>query len=163
VTDSELLDGVQDLSLLSDRQLLERLVRTTEKIEERMTVDEDYLKAAFNSLDVQWTDLQTRLAAQATQLQQALADETEYQSLKTTVNAIADKMQADAVAMSNTAQPSAVADPSNPATAATVPADPSTPIQADSGAASASAPAGDNSASTSESPAPDSGAAPFTS
>lgn len=168
VNDSELLDGVQDLSLLSDRQLLERLVRATERIENQMTVDEDYLKAAMSSLDVQFANLQIRVQGYADQITQAAAQATDFQSLKETVNSVADKIQADAVTMSNMAQPSAVADPANPATTTEVPTDPTTPIPpADTAASgSTSAPAAETSTpAVDEPPAPGSGdePAPFTS
>lgn len=129
VSDDELLDGVTDLSRLSDRQLLERLVRTTERMEVRHMADTDYINAALASLDTQLSDLGVRLQGQADELKRLAAEETDYESLKAAVNAAADRVQADAVAVSQFAQPTAVADPAQPdASATSVPADPATPI-----------------------------------
>lgn len=128
-SDDELLDGVTNLSRLSDRQLLERLVRTTERIEHTMASNTDYIEAALSSLDVQLSGLGVRLQNQADELKRLAADEADYESLKAAVNSAADRVQADAVAVANMAQPSAVADPAQPdASAVDVPADPATPI-----------------------------------
>lgn len=114
---------------LSDRQLLERLVRATERIEYQMTVDEDYLKAAMGSLDVQFDLLRQRVDAQGQALKDAIVNATDYESLRTAVNQVADRIQADAVAMTTMAQPSVVADPQTPGDANTnIPTDPNTPI-----------------------------------
>lgn len=128
-SDDELLDGVTNLGRLSDRQLLERLVRTTERIEFTMASNTDYIEAALSSLDVQLSGLGVRLQNQADELKRLAADEADYESLKAAVNSAADRVQADAVAVANMAQPSAVADPAQPDASATeVPADPATPI-----------------------------------
>jgi peptidoglycan hydrolase CwlO-like protein len=127
-SDDELLDAVTNLSRLSDRQLLERLVRTTERLEVRQMADSDYINAALASLDTQLSDLGIRLGNQADELKRLADEETDYESLKAAVNAAADRVQADAVAVANMAQPTQVADPSTPVEATPVPTDPATPI-----------------------------------
>lgn len=128
-SDDRLLDRVRDLSKLSDRQLLERLVRTTERIETQMANDTSYIEAALSSLDVQLTDLGTRTQNWAELLKQAVSDSADLAELKSKVSGYADRIQADAVTVLGMAQPSAIADPAQPdATATPVPSDPATPI-----------------------------------
>lgn len=155
--DDDLLDSVA-VARLSDRQLLERLVRTIERIEAHMSVDEDYLKAALSSLDVQVGNLGIRVQGWADQLTQAAQNATDFQSLRETVNQVAAGVQADAVAISNMAQPSQVANSATPVQATPVPTDTTDPISTDgtSAPAASSTPA----ASAPVLPGPDLGTTP---
>jgi ABC-type transporter Mla subunit MlaD len=125
-----LLDQVTDLSKLSERQLLERIVRNQERMATQMANDTSYIDAALQSLDTQLSDLGTRTQNMADALRQATADATDLQDLRDKVNGYADRIQADAVSVLNMAQPSAVANPETPDQATPVPTDPETPISA---------------------------------
>lgn len=126
--DDELLDAVSDLSRLSDRQLLERLVRQNERIAIHMANDTAYIEAALSSLDAQLADLGTRTQNWAELLKQAASDSADLSELRAKVNGYADRIQADAVTVLGLAQPSAVANPETADEATPIPTDPETPI-----------------------------------
>lgn len=128
ISDDVLLDNVSDLSRLSSRQLLERLVRTSERIEQNMSADSDYIQAALGSLDTAMTGLSARLDAQAQKLAEEAQAATDLAALQEVVKNSADKISQDAQAIGQMA-PSQAADPGTPVSAPVVPEDPSQPIQ----------------------------------
>jgi len=112
--DDRALDAVSDLSRLSDRQLLERLVRTQHRMEIAMSATSDYMTAALQSLDVQMEGLKTRLQEDAAELQAAVAAVAEGKADTAALSAAADRVQATAVAVAGLAQPTAVVDEEQP-------------------------------------------------
>jgi hypothetical protein len=112
--DDRLLDAVADLSRLSDRQLLERLVRQTTRMEIAMSAASEYMTAALESLDVQMRDLKIRLTEDAAELQAAVQAVAEGQEDTAALSAAAARVQATAEAVAGLAQPTAVVDEEQP-------------------------------------------------
>ena len=103
IADTTLLHNVSDLSRLSKRQLLERLVRTLERIETNMSADSDYIAAALGDLDTAMAGLSARLDTQAQTLASEAAAATDLASLQAVVRSSADKISADAAAIAQMA------------------------------------------------------------
>jgi len=110
---SDPLDAALDrapLSQLSRRQLLERIARTQERMEQLMSQAQEYLRQALDGLDAQWRSLVERVTALADEVRDAQGDEA-------AMTAAADKLTALATQAGQLALPSEVADPDNPAEA----------------------------------------------
>lgn len=122
--DDVLLDAVRALSRLSDRQLLERLVRTLDRMESSMSAASEYMTAALQSLDTQMQNLQIRLAEEAAELQAAVDAAAAGQLDTDALVAAAAKVQATAELVNTLGQPSAVVDPEDPTEAPEVPVAP---------------------------------------
>lgn len=130
MNDQNLLDLVS-VPQLSDRQLMERIARQLDRIEgkvDQMSVENDYMQAALQGLDVQLGNLGIRLQSQADELKRLVETAADYEQLRQQVNAAADRIQADAVAVSGMAQPSVVVDPDTPDEPTQIPTDPADPI-----------------------------------
>lgn len=127
--DDRHFDAVTDLSRLSDRQLLERMVRNQQRMEMMMSAASDYMTAALSSLDVQMQNLQTRMSADAAALKAAVDAAASGQADTAALVAAADRVQQTAELVASLDQPSVVADPESPVEATPVdpepaPADP---------------------------------------
>ena len=59
--------------MLPERALLRLILSTVERVEKIVSAASDYMTTALASLDTQLTELQTRLAADAQELQDAIA------------------------------------------------------------------------------------------
>ncbi len=79
-----------------------------------MSAASDYMTTALTSLDTQLTELQTRLAADAQELQDAIAALDLAGQDTTALTAAADRVSATATLVSGLAQPTAVTDETQP-------------------------------------------------
>jgi hypothetical protein len=114
-----------DVRDLSKRGILRRILAVVERSETLVTAASDYMHAALDSLDLQLSNLQTRLAADAANLRAALEQVTLAEEDRATLLEAAGRVQATAQLVSNLAQPSAVADPAQPdVTAEPIPTEP---------------------------------------
>lgn len=96
---------------------LDAVLAASLRTEALMTAAKDYIEAALASLDVQMTNLQIRLTQDAEALAQALANAQIAAEDEAALVAAADRIQATAVLVNTLAQPTAVADPDDPAEA----------------------------------------------
>ncbi len=111
------LDNVRDLSKMGKRQLLERILRSQERMELLMSQSLDDLRGALDGLDSQMESLKTRLAQEAAELRAALANQEDSAAIE----AAAARIEATAQLVSGLAVPSAVVDPDDEATAGPLP------------------------------------------
>lgn len=120
------LDGVINYlrSLRSDRRLLNLIYASVQRLEIAVSAQTDYMTAALAGLDTQMANLQTRLADEAQQLTDALANATLGTEDEAALNAAAARVQATAELVATLAQPSVVVDPSNPVTPDPITPDP---------------------------------------
>jgi len=112
--DDSLLDAVSDLSRLSDRQLLERLVRAVEGMEISMSAASDYMTEALASLDTQMEGLKNRIQADAEFLAEQVRLVQEGNADTAVLQTAAQRVMATATTVSQLAQPSVVADEEQP-------------------------------------------------
>jgi hypothetical protein len=117
---TQAIDTTDDLSQLSNRQLLQRLVRAQHRLEQIVTQASEYLDQALDGLDQQLQGLQSRLSAEAAELQAAVealaSSEGEHQA----VLDAAQRVQATADLVAGLALPSEVTNPDLPAEATVV-------------------------------------------
>jgi hypothetical protein len=109
----------------TNNALLTEINRSVHRQEIALSAQSEYMTTALTSLDVQMSNLQTRLAAEAAAL--AVAIETAQLSVEDAdaLNEAAARVQATADLVGTLAQPTAVADPDVP----DVTADPLEPDQ----------------------------------
>lgn len=103
-----------DVSDLSKRGILRRILAVVERTENLVTAASEYMHAALDSLDLQMQNLQIRLAADAANLAAALEEVQLAEEDRATLLEAAGRVQATAELVSTLAQPSAVADPAQP-------------------------------------------------
>ncbi len=117
---TRLLDNTDDLAQLSDRQLLQRIARAQDRLEQIVTQASEYLDQALDGLDQQLQGLQARLSSDAAELQAALEQianaDGEHQAIVEAVQ----RVQATADLVAGLALPSDVANPDTPAEATPV-------------------------------------------
>lgn len=85
-----------------------------------MSAASDYMTAALDSLDVQMSNLQVRVQADAAALKAAVDAANQGQLDAAALSAAADRVQATAVLVAGLDQPSVVADPASPVEATPV-------------------------------------------
>lgn len=116
-----LTDSLADLGRLSNRQLLERIARAQNRLEQLMSEASDYLNQALDGLDAQMQTLQQRLQGEADELMQAVQAAADAAGDTQAIQAAAGRVKATADLVSGLALPSEVADPQSPAEATPIP------------------------------------------
>ncbi len=99
---------------LSKSAILRRILNTVERVELMVSAASDYMVEALSGLDSQMEGLKARLQADAEALQNALSQLDLAEEDSAALVAAADRVNATAQAVSQLAQPSAVADPDQP-------------------------------------------------
>lgn len=127
--DDHLLDRV-GAARLSDRQILERVLRSIDRMETNMSAASDYMNAALESLDTQMRLLQERMSGDAEYLAEQIRLVQEGQADTAALSEAAARVQRTAEVVATLDQPSAVVDEEQPdATAGELPEEPTAPSE----------------------------------
>jgi PAB1-binding protein PBP1 len=109
---------------MTKRAILRLILTTIEQVEKSVSAASDYMSTALTSLDTQLGELQTRMAADAQALQDAVLALNVSQADSAALSAAAARVSATADLVAGLDMPSAVADPAQPdVTVNPVPAD----------------------------------------
>ena len=113
-------------SLWLIRRTLKKILDSQTRLEALMSAATEYITSALTNLDTQMSELQARLGADATALQEALAAAIASAGLaaddEAALTSAADRITATATVVSGLALPSVVADPETSDSAGPLPA-----------------------------------------